>query len=151
MSKHPGPPTVRSQELADEIVESLMEGFSMIQICNRPHMPNRSTILRWMNDDNDFATRCAQARELQADLMDDMIMELINNTTPETSKADRIKLAAMQWRAEKLKPKKYGNKVAQEISGPNSGPIQHESVIDYTKLSDEELAVLEKLAKKQGG
>jgi hypothetical protein len=151
MSKHPGPPTVRSQELADEIVESLMEGFSMIQICNRPHMPNRSTILRWMNDDNDFATRCAQARELQADLMDDMIMELINNTTPETSKADRIKLAAMQWRAEKLKPKKYGNKVAQEISGPNSGPIQHETVIDYANLTDEELAVLEKLAKKQGG
>ena len=43
----------------------------------------------------------------------------------------------------------FGND--QEISGPNSGPIQHESVIDYANLSDEELAVLEKLAKKQGG
>jgi hypothetical protein len=41
--------------------------------------------------------------------MDDKIIDLIDQATPESALADRVKLAALTWRASKLAPKKYGN------------------------------------------
>lgn len=106
-----------------------MCGESMVQICAGEDMPNRRTVLRWMSKDDDFATRCARARELQADLMDDRILELADQCTPETAPADRVKLAAYQWRASKLAPKKYGDRVAHEHTGQGGGPIQYTAVL----------------------
>jgi hypothetical protein len=42
---------------------------------------------------------------LQADLMDDLILETANACTPATAQADKVKIAAFQWRASKLMPK----------------------------------------------
>lgn len=43
---------------------------------------------------SDFATRYARAREAQADLMDDMILDVANGATSETAAADRVKISA---------------------------------------------------------
>jgi len=107
----------RTDELADAICERLMDGESLRQICAGPEMPDRSTILRWMADDEAFAAKCARARELQADLMDDKILEVADACTPESAAADRVKISAYQWRASKLKPKVYGDKQQLEVSG----------------------------------
>lgn len=74
-------------------------------------MPHRSTVIRWMADDERFATKCARAREAQADLMDDKILDVAEASTSETAASDRVKIAAYQWRASKLAPKKYGDKL----------------------------------------
>ena len=58
------------------------------------------------------------------DQMDDRILELAENCTPETAPADRVKLAAYQWRASKLAPKKYGDRLTQEMVGKDGGPIE---------------------------
>jgi hypothetical protein len=71
-----------------------------------------------------FATNIARAREMQADYMDDLILETANGCTGETAAADRVRIAAYQWRAAKLRPKVYGDKVQTELSGPDGGPIQ---------------------------
>jgi len=36
----------------------------------------------------------------------------------------RLMIEARKWLASKLAPKKYGEKIAAEVSGPDSGPIQ---------------------------
>jgi hypothetical protein len=64
-----------------------------------------------MATNESFATKCARAREDQADYMDDLILEVANACTPETAQADRVRISAYQWRASKLKPKKYGDKL----------------------------------------
>lgn len=94
----------------------------MVQICDDPRMPNRRTVLRWMEADPEFATRCARAREMQADLMDDKIISLIESVTPESAPADRVRLSALQWRASKLAPKKYGDKLG--LTDGEGGPLQ---------------------------
>lgn len=113
-----------SDELAERICDELMDGRSLVQICAANDMPNRRTVLRWMEKDEAFATKCARARTMQADLMDDKILDLAEHCTPESAPADRVKLAAYQWRASKLAPKKYGDKASLEMTGRDGGPIE---------------------------
>lgn len=49
--------------------------------------------------------------------MDEKILATADSCTPESAAADRVKIAAYQWRAERLKPKAYGNKVGVEATG----------------------------------
>lgn len=100
-----------TDETAELICDLLMDGMSLVKICDREDMPNRSTVMRWMAKDDSFATRCARARTMQADLMDDMILDTAKASTPETAAADRVKISAFQWRASKLEPKRYGDKL----------------------------------------
>lgn len=115
-----------------KICDLLMEGESLVSICELPGMPNRRTVLRWMEADDAFAARCARARRMQADYMDDQIIQLIKNVTPESAPADRVRLAAMQWRAAKLEPKKYGDKLDVTAS------VTH----NLSDMTDEDLAAI---------
>lgn len=110
-------PSSYSSEIAERIIEGLLDGKSLRRICEADDMPHRATILRWMGDDDEFATKCARAREMQADLMDDLILETADASKPETAASDRVKIAAYQWRAAKLQPKKYGDKLDLNHSG----------------------------------
>jgi hypothetical protein len=106
-----GRPSLFTDDLAETICDLLVDGLSMVQICARNDMPNRRTVLRWIERDDDFATRCARARSLQADLMDHLIQATADQCTPETANADRVKISAYQWRAAKLMPKVYGERL----------------------------------------
>lgn len=127
-----GRPTKFSEELADRIVNELVEGKSLRTICDADDMPDRGTIVRWVVAHEDFAAKYARARETQADLMDDLILDVANACTSDTAAADRVKLSAYQWRAAKLAPKKYGDKL--DLSGNMT--VTHQ----LSQLTDEELA-----------
>ena len=114
-------PSEKSDTVVEHIIGELIDGKSLRQICDADDMPNRRTVMRWLEVDDDFATKYARARVLQADLMDDKINELIETVTPASAPADRVKLAALQWRAAKLEPKKYGDKLA--LGGDSNAPL----------------------------
>lgn len=128
-----GRPSSYSEEIAEQICERLMEGRSLRSICDDDDMPDRTTVIRWQVARPEFAAKCARARELQADLMDDMILDTAARCTVETAQADRVKISAYQWRASKLAPKKYGDKVQQEVSGPDGGPIPTKVMVNFVK------------------
>lgn len=110
-------PSDYSEQMADRICNELMDGKSLVKICDAEDMPHRSTVIRWMAANEAFATMCARARVAQADLMDDKILDVADKCTPETAAADRVKISAYQWRAAKLEPKKYGEKLDIEHGG----------------------------------
>lgn len=128
-----GRPSSYTEEIADTICERLMEGRSLRSICGDDDMPNRQTVVRWQVQHEDFAAKCARARELQADLMDDMILDVADGCKNETALADRVKISAYQWRASKLAPKRYGDKVQTEHSGPDGGPIPTQVTVNFVK------------------
>ena len=130
-----GRPSKFTPELAESICESLIAGDDLVAVCSAKNMPARSTVYQWMDENPEFRTAIARAREGQADYMDHKIAVMIDKITPESAQADRVKLAALQWRAAKLKPRFYGDKVQNEHSGPDGKPMQVEEV-----LSDFELA-----------
>lgn len=107
----PGRPSDYTPELANHICELLETGDSLRQICARDGMPDRTTVTRWLDRHPQFAAKYARAREEQAEHMDDLILETANNCHEENAQAARVKIAAYQWRAAKLKPKKYGDRV----------------------------------------
>ncbi len=115
-------PSKQTPEVEQQIIDGLMNGLSLVKVCEADNMPHRGTILRWFDADEAFAAKCARARTMQADLMDDRILDLIDNVTPESAQADRVKLAGLQWRAAKLAPKKYGDKVM--LGGDADNPVK---------------------------
>jgi hypothetical protein len=137
-----GRPSDYTPELAREICEQLACGASLIKICKQNGMPNHRTVHRWLAKHSEFASWCAHARELQAETMVDKILDLGDTRGP----VDRGKLAALQWAAEKLSPRKYGNKIL--LGGdPNSPPIA--SVNTNIDVSEERYtAILEKLLRE---
>jgi len=123
VKKPVGRPSLYSQAIADQICQLLADKFSMRQICSREEMPDRATVLRWMADKPDFAAKCVHAREEQADYIVEDCIDIEDRTIAGeiNPAAARAVLASKQWRASKLAPKKYGDKLAlgqDESLGP---------------------------------
>lgn len=112
-----GRPSLATPELLIEICDRIADGDSLRDICSSNEMPHKSTVLRWLEVQPDFATKYARARELQGDIMDERILTVADACTPETAAADRVKIDAYKWRAAKLAPKRYGDKTSVEHSG----------------------------------
>lgn len=98
-------------------------GEPLTRICRDDKMPHRVTVLRWMDKNQEFAARYARARENQADYLAEEMQDVSDVATPEDVQVARLRVLTMQWRASKLAPKKYGDRIATEHSGPNGGPI----------------------------
>lgn len=119
-----GRPSAYTEDLADMICDRIAEGESLRAICDDRDLPNWRTVFRWLESDASFASKYARAREFQAEVMDAKILAVAEGCTNDTALADRVKIGAFQWRASKLAPKRYGDKVQAEISGPGGGPVE---------------------------
>ncbi len=76
-----GRPSLFSQELADAICESLIEGKSLRTICRNEAMPAAGTVCRWLSQDEKFREQYARAREAQADTLADEALEIADDGT----------------------------------------------------------------------
>lgn len=133
-----GRPTDYCQEKADLICEKLSDGCSLKEICAPDDMPTRSTVYRWLSLHSEFSDMYVRAREEQAETLADEIIAIADETYDDIAIDDKgnercntefiqrskLRVDARKWVAAKLKPKKYGEKVQQEVSGPNGGPLQ---------------------------
>ncbi len=162
-------PTIRTNELEDDILSRIACGESLRGICAENGMPNISTVIRWLAADEDFARKYTRAREMQAEILADEMLDIADN-----DKSDRIdikdkdgniirteqnnvavarsklKLEQRRWWAEKLRPKVYGNKVA--VGGSDDMPaIKTSQQLDVSNLSLDELEVLAAALQKSLG
>ncbi len=157
-----GRPSRYTETLAAEICRRLAEGKSLRKICADDDMPGKSTVLGWLSDGEHrkFLEQYTCAREMQADALFDEALEIADNTSGDwTTTADgkkildhenvqrsRLRVDTRKWAAGKLAPKRYGDRVNMEHTGPGGGPIQVEP--DYSKLTDKELDTFERLLEK---
>lgn len=102
---------------ATKICALITEGWSLRQICDRDGMPHRATVLRWISERADFKTQYANARQLQADALEEEMSDIEDMTLVGEldAKAAAVVLRSKQWRASKLAPKKYGERL--ELGG----------------------------------
>jgi hypothetical protein len=117
MGNNTGRPTVYSQELANRICDRIALGESLIGICKDNGMPGRSTVHVWLAENSDFLDKYVHAREDQADYKADEIEDIADRVLKGELKPDaaRVAIDAKKWTASKLKPKKYGDRVDQNI------------------------------------
>lgn len=116
-----GRPSSFTEKIAAAICNELAEGKSLRTICVAADMPSRESVRRWLMDNEDFRGQYARAREEQADFYADEIVELAD-TAEDVAKA-KLQIDARKWVASKLKSKAYGDKITNEHTGPNGGPI----------------------------
>lgn len=120
-----GRPPIYSQELADQVCLRLSKGESLRRITADDDMPSAATVWKWIDTIPGFATQYARARELQAEALADEIVDIADSATDiASSAAARLRVDARKWVAAKLLPKRYGERILQEHTGADGGPIR---------------------------
>ena len=143
-----GRPSVFTPEIAAEICERIALDESLIKICEGDHMPSTQTVYRWLHEKPDFRDDYVRARGDQAHtvadqakkIRDDLTAGLIDHQT-----ANAL-LNFIKWETGKRNPKQYGDKITQEHTGADGGPIQSQATIKVTEAPPE---VLEWLASQK--
>jgi hypothetical protein len=130
-----GRPTDYNAAIAQTICERLADGQSLREICRDDDMPGRTTVLRWLNEHEEFRGQYAIAREAQADHMADEILEIADDASndwmtrkvgedevqvlnTEHVNRSRLRVDSRKWLLAKIMPKKYGERV-QHANDPD--------------------------------
>jgi hypothetical protein len=106
------------ETVIEQIMSQLETGKSLVQVCKQDNMPDRETVSRWMRDEPGFAARYAHARAMQADTLFAEMASIEDKVTVGSmdSHAARVVLDSMRWRASKLAPKVYGDRLDVSVS-----------------------------------
>lgn len=127
-------PSGFNQEIADLICERLIKPESLRSICLEEGMPSKTTVFRWLEANEEFRDQYARAREFQADVHVDEIIDIADTPVigektksgadgkTETMTGDmiehrRLQVDTRKWIASKMRPKKYGDKLDVEHAG----------------------------------
>lgn len=129
-----GRPSDYTPELADKICSQLADGDSMRTVCKPDDMPNKATVFKWLRIHEEFNDQYVKAKEESADALTDEILDIADNSNNdwmeqngdsegyringEAVQRSRLRIDSRKWLASKLKPKKYGDKIQQEITAP---------------------------------
>lgn len=161
-NKPKGRPTLLTYPLVNKICARLAEGESLRGICADKDMPDKATVMRWLAANTEFRDQYARAREVQADFWAEQIIEISDTPVEGVRTEDgkdgtktvredmlghrRLQVDTRKWLMARMAPKKYGDRLTQEVSGPAGGPIQTQEVSPRDKLAD----VLNSLAARGG-
>lgn len=142
--------TIYSEELAEAICEKIATtSMSVKAICEEEGV-KVATVLCWLceghrNYIESFAKMYARAKEMQAELLADEILQIADDGSNDTyededgrKKTDydviarsRLRVDSRKWIASKLKPKKFGDKVDVTSDGEKIAPIVWQEVRTY--------------------
>lgn len=142
----PGRPTQYSEYLAELICSRIADGESLVAICKSEHIPHRSTVLRWAADNPAFCDKYARAREAQAELLAEEIIEIADDTSgdfklvvkdgkeeavydAEHVQRSKLRVDARKWFASKVAPAKYGDKQTIDLNANVRGTVAYKANI----------------------
>lgn len=133
-----GRPSKYNDEMAEKICELIASGMSLRTVCSQDGMPSAVTVCKWLSENEEFSKQYARAREDQAASFADEIISIADSVEPDSAAVAKAKLQidSRKWLAAKMAPKKYGDKVEQQITGNLA--IQADVKLSDLFLSDEE-------------
>jgi hypothetical protein len=149
---------VYTDEIAEEICDRLASGEPLAVICRDAHMPDEKAVRKWtVTRAETFGPMYARARDFGFDSIAEGILELGEDRSEcigpdgyvDNGEIQRLRMLSdnRRWLLAKMRPKKYGDRVVQEIVGDGDNPlitrielipidvrpkpvIEHESVAD---------------------
>ena len=132
-----GRPSKYTEELGSIICARLAQGESMRKVSRDESMPCMVTLFNWLREHKEFLKQYETAKEECADMYAEEIIEIADDSSndyidvadengvtgatklnTEHVQRSRLRVDARKWVASKLKPKKYGDKIQQEITAP---------------------------------
>jgi hypothetical protein len=110
-------PPVTDAEAIERVCDRIISGMGMREACAPWDCPAECAIYARMAKDAEFAGIIARAREAQQHAIIDQTVDMADSATPEDWQVVRLRIWARQWRASKLAPKVYGERIDANISG----------------------------------
>lgn len=142
----------KTPQLCKKIVDAVAGGLSLVKACKQANIAE-SDFRYWCDNDSELAARYAHAREDRAEVLFEEYLEIAD--TPHivkkkivTKSGDvveievdaiehrRLQTDARKFFLAKLAPKKYGDKVTQEISGPDGSPVATTVTVEFVKKGE---------------
>jgi transposase len=121
------PREVYSPEDKERIIWAVfvsMEGGKSLRQASKDEGVSEATILRWIDRDEtgELEKRYARARD---GLLTHHTRELLEiaDAAEDAAKA-KLQVDTRKWIMSKLMPQKFGDKVRNEVSGPDGSPVQ---------------------------
>lgn len=130
-----GRPSDFTPELGDKVCAEIVMGYSLRTICKNESMPCVATIFNWFRKYPQFLEQYEKAKEAQADMLAEELLDICddgaNDWMEKTGKEgesigwqlngehvqrSRLRVDTRKWIASKLKAKKYGDKIQQEVT-----------------------------------
>ena len=132
-------PTSFNEKTAERICHRIAtSSHGLHRICTEEGMPCVATVFNWLSNKTHktFLENYARAREAQAELLADEIIDIADDATNDTKRTEdgveysntewisrsRLRVDARKWKASKLYPKKYGDKI--EVDQNNHGDMK---------------------------
>src|SRR5579863_3519193 len=148
-------PKIYPKEIEDKICEAIASCASGLErICEKnKDFPSAFTIRKWIVDPRkkEFIEKYKTAKEIQADLICDEIVDIIDDVDPKNRTAiekARWQIDSRKWVAGRLKPKVYADKVFTGAVNKEGETVDERPTLDYSKLNMNELKLLRMLEKK---
>lgn len=145
-----GRPTDFNDRIAEVICIQLSEGMSLREICRQDGMPDKTTVMRWLNKHEEFRHQYARAKETGIEALAEDILDIADDGTNdwmerlgedkpagyvlngEHVQRSRVRIDARKWILSKLAPKKYGDKIEQTLQNPDGSGLQTAPVFNIT-------------------
>lgn len=151
--KKAGRPSSYTDEVASTICSRIAIGESLRSIVKDDDMPDMKTVMRWLGDPEreGFRHQYACAREAQADALFEECLEIADDASGDVKRVprrdgetdevmngefvarSRLRVDTRKWMAGKLAPKKYGEKISAELSGPGGRPIPTSIAVTFVE------------------
>ena len=132
-----GRPTDYTPELAAIICSKLASGESMRTVCKSDDMPSRTTLFLWISKHETFSNQYAIAKQEAAEALAEEMFDIADDgsndwmeqhskdaglaaykVNGESIQRSRLRVDVRKWYISKIKPKKYGDTIQQEITAP---------------------------------
>jgi hypothetical protein len=130
--KPTGRPSSYTFEVSEEICHQMAGGKGLRQICSQEGMPDRHTVLRWLDANEGFRTRYAHAREALMDWYGEEILRIAFDDSGDliidgdrimsghhVVQRARLKVDTVKWVMAKLHPGRYGER---PVDAGSQGP-----------------------------
>jgi hypothetical protein len=106
--------TLKTPELCNEICARVAKSETLTNVCRDAAMPAWTTVHDWKHADESFRQALAHAREQQADVWSDELVDISDAelSTREAIRRARLRMQSRLWLAEKYNPT-YADKPTQ--------------------------------------
>lgn len=110
-------PTTYTEEQAADICDWISKGRSLAAWCRETGTAYR-TVLQWLGANLEFSRNYASAREAAGDADADLVSDIRDRALAGEIPPDvaRVAIDACKWSAGKRQPKKYGERIQQDIT-----------------------------------
>lgn len=98
-NKKTGRPSDYLPEVAADNCSLLAEGESLRKVCERPGMPAKATVFRWLAQHEEFRDQCAKATEMRADAIFEDMFDIADTVAEEAAAVGkaRLRIDTRKW------------------------------------------------------